>query len=174
MKALILGSAPCVWDDFRAAINLGSFDTIYAVNQTGVTFGPIDAWITRHPENMYKWQSMRKAVGLPMPMIVAPNHNTRGHDAKIDRIFQSEWTGSSVAYAAHFAIAEGHKKVVMCGAPLDDSGNILVVGGAAGKYDHFVQSWVDHKKAGRVDNVRSMSGNTAEICGKPNKAWLNR
>ena len=174
MKALILGSAPCVWDDYREAIKLGGYDLHIAINQTGVSFAPVDIWCTMHPENMYKWQSMRKALRLPMPKVITPNRNTRGHDAVISQTIPCDWKGSSAAYAVYIALQKGAKKVVLCGCPLDDSGNVLQNGGKQGGYDHFIGSWEANKNLGRLTNVRSMSGATRDICGNPSKAWLGR
>ena len=181
MKALILASAPCVWADFRAAIALGGYDKIYAVNQTGIRLAFIDTWVSAHAENMPKWQKMRAACGYDLPEVVCWNMATRGYSAVIHRTHQLRWpgmdspsAGGSSLLAVRVALDDGASKVVVCGAPLDASGNIGANGGTNGDYSKFIEGWRWAHSQGYLDAVKSMSGKTADLLGKPTKHWLSK
>lgn len=172
MNTIILGSAPCVWRDYREAIKLGGFDFFIAVNQTGMNFAPIDAWVTAHTEHMNKWQIMRKMMRLSLPDIVTPNHNTAGRDIKITHTHPYDVGGSSLYAVTVARELYNAGKIVLCGVPLDASGHIGEQGGANGSYEHFMVSWQKYFDDGKLSDVRSMSGNTAKLLGKPTKGWL--
>lgn len=180
--ALVVGCAECVWDDIIAARNILRCNAVYCVKMIGVYWpGTFQVWVTLHPEFMDAYEGRRKALGLPDGYeIVAPPPGELGeHGAKgrISRRVSFRWSGmtasaSSGIYGAKVALEDGHDRVVLAGIPMDNS-----------KHFGRSSSWVNvssflpgmdmalpHLKA----NVRSLSGHTAKLLGRPSADWLGR
>ena len=83
--------------------------------------------------------------------------------------------GSSSFYGVEIGLEEGYERVILCGVPFDTNGRFYQ---APWMHGHNYaatdgwEAWVKAKQSGKFKNVRSMSGATAELLGKPDEAWL--
>lgn len=180
--ALVLGGAGTVWTDVREALALGRFDGVVACNDVGAAWpGRLDGWATLHPEKMHRWTSLRRAAGYPRPGRIVTHHQARHGrlpacvDGTIDHNFPGQTLpGSSGLFAAKMALIDlGFDRAVLCGVPmLATPGHFFDASPWNGVTSHR-QGWAQampHIK----DRLRSISGWTSEILGKPDKDWLGQ
>ncbi len=171
MIALCLGGAKTVFADLERAriLTEGVTTLVVACNHVGIRYpGRLDAWVTLHPEWFSSWQNQRAANGL--------NGDYRAfiddpRDCGRDEVVPQRWNGSSGLFAAQVSLdALGCSGAILCGIPMDPaSGHIHW----SGIWDH---DWrylpgVYHAHSERA-NIRSMSGRTADIFGRPEAAWV--
>jgi hypothetical protein len=179
-RALVAGSAACLWDDVKAARALCTFDRVYCVKMTGIHWPErFDTWITLHPEYMDAYEAQRAALSLPNGYeIVAPpakEVGQHGDKGNISRRVSYCWPGmnasaSSGIYAAKVALDDGYSRIVLAGIPMDDS-------------KHFSRGkpWTQRNAFMRgfeqsipylIGRVKSMSGHTRQVLGAPSPEWL--
>lgn len=163
---LVMGSASCVYDDI-AGIPPADY-TVLAVNSM-CALSPVPIWggATLHPEN-----AMHYRAGRPGDWRLFSWAMTSGVTDLFPKMDQ--WNGTSALYAVRVAMSLGAERIVVVGAPLDDGPH------AAGGYrnaslaPHLRQYRIGWEKAVPVirDKVRSASGWTAELLGRPSQDWL--
>lgn len=162
MIAIVLGGAPSVWGEAaEAQAFLGNRrHLVAAANLAGIHWaGRLDGLASLHTDLIGGWIAQRcgnKDVRLFTPDVVP-----------------ERWPGSSGLYAAQIALFEmGASGVILCGVPMDSEAG------------HFTgrtpwESTTSYRQAfaqtlpeigGRV---RSMSGWTAELFGRPAPAWID-
>lgn len=168
-KALILGSAITLWDDIDAALDLSEFDVVVAANEAGVAWsGILDAWVTLHPDEMAARIKRRQQRGYPDARVIVDHW-------QVEYKFKGQrQSGSSGLFAVKYALVDmAVDRAVCCGIPIEvESGRI------DGKSSWpaapvFKQGWeqsLPHLK----DKVRSMSGWTSRLLGKPTAEWLQQ
>lgn len=163
---LIMGLAPCVWQDVDCLPKGVRFD-ILAINAMSTLYlEPILGIVTEHGEKLNEWIKLRKARGGDMRFF------TFGPRGEPD-------SGSSALLGVRVAQALGYRRIVLAGVPLagvESFGiehEILTTGGQnrGGSYSMFRVGWEEGIDALR-DEVRSMSGWTRELLGEPSAAWL--
>lgn len=179
--ALVLGSASTVWADVDAALSLGEFDAVVTCNDITVAWrGEIAAAASYHPECWALWLERRRRANLPAParLFGHAEFNTshlRNHGAPIEyvesRLPGQVQTGSSGLFAVKVALEElGHDRAVLCGMPLDERPHF---------FDQvrwrdpatYRRGWTEALPAIR-DRVRSMSGWTSRLLGRPSEEWI--
>jgi len=175
LNVLCLGSAACKDADLKAAAALGIRPgpwTLVAVNHAAMLYpGPVDHWATFHCELMPRWITERKACGLP-DVDSYWTAERRPAPAGISWSRAPNWGGSSGLLAVSVALMLGAHKVVCCGIPLDvdqahfddPAGKPWREGGG------YRRGWSEHKH--EMGRVRSMSGWTADLLGRPDADWL--
>lgn len=189
--ALVLGGARCVWDDLRALeVMLGGPwpGLVVAVNDIGVHVPYLDCWVTRHPTKLHVdpdhpqkwgWERQRaerghardyQTYGIKRSM-VDHHADTTGNNGSSG--FLGAWVG--------VVVTKQHTpepRVVLCGIPMSNQ-------------PHFAESEVhtegkpwassaSHMRGWRSDRgrmqlghyVRSMSGNTEKLLGRPTPEWI--
>lgn len=172
MKALIVGSAACVWDDVARARELFEPDAVFAVNNMIHEWDErLDYACTLHavPNGHFKGirvaLRMRAARGLNRPVTCA--HKP---DRDIDRVFD-DWAGSSGLFALRVAIAEGFTRCVLAGIPMERSEAHFFDAKEWAHAAMYRKGWTQH-----IDEIkpvaRSMSGWTRELLGEPDKDWF--
>jgi hypothetical protein len=179
MKVLILGGARSVMDDALAALRLFTPNQIVAVNHVGILWpGRIDKWCTLHPDELHVWQEQRRQAGRnddyeSITFHTSP-HRRASRPARIERYVDQKWpdqrnTGSSGLFAVKVAIEDGASHIVLAGMPMTLDGGHIVRPGEwdAGSYQ---ETW--REQADRLGNVRSMSGWTSLLLGRPTQDWL--
>lgn len=169
--ALVLGGARCVWEDVEAALSLGQFDGVVACNDIGAEWrGELAAWATLHPQNLPRWIKARSGSGAPTPAEIV----THKQDKHTTRVVDYRWkggttSGSSGLYATKVAL-EMFSRAVLCGVPMSDEPHFF--DNKPWRAAHgFRPSWRVALPA-IADRVRSMSGWTAQLLGKPTEEWL--
>jgi hypothetical protein len=170
--ALILGGADCLFDDIEAALELtGPGPIIIATNHAGRDYhGHVDHWVSMHAELLAFWANERAKAGRgPAGRLWSAAHR-QGGTSSIDRIASPG--GSSGLLAVFVGLELGLDRLILCGVPMQP---------AARHYDDM-RPWTEARQylpAWRravptiVDRVRSMSGATADLLGRPDEEWLN-
>ena len=87
----------------------------------------------------------------------------------------SLWYGSSSLFAAYACLALGYTRIVLAGCPLDSKGWWFFHESEVGPrwQGECFMAWLEFAKNGGQEKVRSLSGYTAQIIGKPEKEWLS-
>jgi hypothetical protein len=106
------------------------------------------------------------------------NADSPNFDIRWSRNHSKPWTGTTANLGVKIGIALGYLKIVLAGCPMDQSGNwyktSLQKHDIKRHKDHTAHLWkwteIASRPIGRF--IRSMSGNTADLYGKPTKKWL--
>jgi len=185
IKALVVGSAECVWEDVKNATNLTTFDRVYCVKMAGAYWpGHFDFWVTLHPELLPESCKERRLKGLPLGyQTVAPPQNELGVAALgyyADRRVSYCWPGMNASagsgiYGAKVALDDGCDRVVLAGIPMTKMPFFYKhrINGtkAWSGLDSFMvglSQAIGHMRG----KVRSMSGRTKELLGAPDAEWF--
>lgn len=175
---LALGSATSLFADVDAALALTECDIVVAANEAGVAYsGRLSAWVSLHPNEMAARLRRREQRGHP-PCGVIVSHVTDKehpgvtHQAEYKFPGQSK-SGSSGLFAVKYALDLGCTHVICCGIPIESD-----LGRIDGRINwqgarHFKQGWFQAKPVIK-DKVRSMSGWTSQLLGKPTAEWLQQ
>jgi hypothetical protein len=178
--ALILGSAASLWSDLQV---LGPWPgLVIAVNRAG-TFHPdrLDHWVSLHPEQLGGFMAEREAMLAGHDALRAAwgpftTWCQRPHDGtRVDRVEAAiPGTGSSGLFAVRIALARlGCERVVLAGVPIDNSPHFYDGGLRSGPgFVPYRPEWRAAAEEEFGGRVRSLSGWTAELLGRPDPAWL--
>lgn len=165
---LIVGGAPCVWDDLESWWELEHPHDVCIINDVGELF-PCD---------------FKHAFSYHAQLLVDHKYkNTTHHSINnkrpsgIDYTWRMRDTGGSSSFmAVQCALAYwGYSKVVCVGIPIDNTGHApgLPPTGDENRFaETFLRPWIRRHEEFK-DSLRSMSGNTREIYGPPTEEWLN-
>ena len=156
MNVLVVGSAGCVWDDLRS-IGSMEINAVIAVNKMvrdcplKPTYGA-----SVHHENA----SLYAREGVPFV-------STRFADGVALVYDQQPFRrGTSALYAVGFALLTGAAKVIVAGAPIDDSPHYYPGPGIGHDLAAYRDPWRQC-----LDTIRgrvfSLSGWTRELLGSP-------
>lgn len=180
MIALVLGSADCVDEDVAAALNLFDPDCVIAVNDMIARWhGPIDHAVSLHVEHLPGWLRARATLQSERPTVWSHHGSLLASRQPhlVDR-FAPDWKGSSGLFAVTVALELG-MRAVLCGVPMDSQPH--APGRSADTWqgpwpqhqvDTYRKAWIANRDRLNA-SVRSMSGWTAEILGKPDQDWLS-
>jgi hypothetical protein len=170
--ALVIGGSRDVWEELEAAKGLvgNRASVVVATNFAGRQYrGDIDAWATLHPELFEAWRDERAERGLNTDyrsLVYYGRKKVAGTEP-----IRRRWNGSSGLFGAQVALDQmGCAGVILCGVPLDASAGHFEAPGEWGLADRYRQGFHDAKAAGAP--IRSMSGWTAELLGRPDEEWL--
>ena len=178
MKVLIIGEGGNVLEEVAEAKKLGTFDVIIATNEVGMEVEKLDHLVSYHAESLPDWDAARVAAGLKPAEKLWTGEHRHIDPAHFERFgIVPDHGGSSGMLAVQVALELGKEnpdqlRIVLAGVPLDP---------AAGNYKTPSVPWTEatvyrpawEKRAEALKkNVRSMSGWTAELFGKPTAAWL--
>lgn len=180
-RALVIGCAEGVWSEVDWAQSLCEFDTIYCVKLAGVHWqGGRFVWVGLHPEFMEKYRAERAALGLHSDYETVgplPNEVGRHGHHHVDRRVTYRWPGmnasaSSGIYGAKIALDDGHDRVVLAGVPMTQEAGHFTRGKPWAQRACFMIGF-DKAVPFLMGKVRSMSGHTQDILGRPDPDWLN-
>lgn len=190
--ALVVGGAQCVWDDLSAleALVGGPWSgIIVAANNIAIHLPHLDHWVTRHPEKLRRdsqheydwgWERQRAECGHPRDYVThGPKRNI------VDRHADTPGgpNGSTGFLAAVVALRETEEyttdpRVVLAGIPMTasphfDESVVHTTGKNWASASAHFRGWTSTR--GRMQlghHVRSMSGNTMKLLGRPTLDWL--
>lgn len=165
--ALILGGAASVHSDVEEALDLGEFQGMVGCNLIGIEWsGSFDAWVSVHENKLKKpWRAARDRLGWPSHQRIWGPSDT---EHKFPGCLK---TGTSGAFALKVALSDlGFDKAVLAGIPMDASPHFDDE--AAWKFFGEYRSTWEQIKGQVGDKVRSMSGWTAELFGRPTSEWV--
>lgn len=169
--AAILGGAAGGFKELREIAH--RVDAVYAVNDAAAQYpGALAEFVTLHPEHLSRWLGERRAAGLPEPGDIVA-HSASEHVTEVDdyRWPGMDTSGSSGLFAAKRALLK-HEHVVLCGVPMDAARGHFFNSAPWTDVEAFREAWrlaLPHL----VDRVRSMSGWTADLLGRPDFLWLD-
>lgn len=177
--ALILGGGDCVWSDVEA------WETLYgkawdglviAANDVGCWWPrPLDHWVSLHPNKFKRWEAQRRANGQD------PAGSTWGrpgrHHEQVTWVHEvHQWPGAdSGLLAVQVAQMLGITRAILCGVPMTVAPHFAESKEGFGPAWYAAAAHIDVWHRHRVHLagwVRSMSGKTMELLGKPTVSWL--
>lgn len=177
---LILGDGANILDDIRAwyeiAEGVVEYDTM-AVNYSAMLCPHSIQHYAAGDAHMPDMQNVAK--GLPDTVTKhAWNPGSYGFDVRWVRNGRGGWNGTSANLAVKIGLALDYTRIVLAGCPMDDSGNwykpLIPDNDIKANKDHRHHLWkwmeIACRPIGRF--IRSMSGNTADLLGEPNREWL--
>lgn len=179
--ALVLGGAACLHDDLAAY--RGPVDGVVACNDAGAEWpGELDAWVSLHPRHwtvklrvagvlQEAWKTKRAERGYPPARAYYAHQSARPpvpDDVTVTdyRFPGQDKSGSSGLFAAKVALVDlGFDRAVLCGIPLTETPHFY--GGEPWRSaEAYRRQWLTVPEEYR-DRMRSMSGWTAVLLGKP-------
>ena len=188
-RALIVGSAPCVWDDLEAAPDW----PLIVCNAMGIKIlGEIDLWCSIHGGILGDRMKKRDKLGGD------PSYKAYGHfnehivqweDNRLTPVHKENEQGiyvggSSGMFAIQVALYLGYERLILCGVPLEGHWSIQDKKvehhkGPRGEHGGFGDPYEVHRRHfieqedRLIPHVRSMSGWTRLHFGPPDKEWIN-
>jgi hypothetical protein len=177
--ALVIGAAECVLDDLEAlegTAPLSAFE-VFAANDGGVIWpGRLDHWCSLHPDELPERRRRREAAGGPNGYLTWSTHG--GVDRILPHDFDVADGGSAVLASCVARYLGRDRKIVWAGCPITPTPyqveHMHHGKGAwphANIYQRALPSLV-RQKSWLSAQIRSMSGFSAELFGKPDRAWL--
>ncbi len=166
MKAVlyITGAHQDVLSDIEAVPKVGEREFMaIGLDAVDKYAWPILYMATYHPVEIDIIRHRRHAAGGNTDYKVISHERKPGVDICIEDWWKP--SGSSALLGVQAALRMGYTRIVLCGCPLigqNDKG---------GKYETFRAGWKERKDS-VGPYVRSMSGWTAELLGKPTAEWM--
>lgn len=177
---LIIGDATGVLKDledwYKLAEGIVEYDTMC------VNYAPM---ICPHPIQHYAagdahMKDMQEiAKNLPSNVVKhAWNPGCKHFDIRWMRNGRGGWNGTSGNLAFKIGLAFDYTRIILAGCPMDNSGNwykpLIPSNDEKANKDHRAHLWKWMEIACRPVSrfVRSMSGNTKDLLGRPSREWL--
>ena len=138
--------------------------------------GPLGHAISLHPWKLQGWLKARASQWpfFDRPLRWTHSEGEEGADRKLE--IRRKRSGSSGLFAVQVAQHLGCERIVLCGVPMDGGPHFR---GPPAEWEAwrrdfagYREAWRDWSEHGELENVRSMSGWTRELCGAPDRAWL--
>jgi len=176
---LILGGGTCVWEDYFAARKLLPKAYIMCINDIGAQFKveTIQHIVSLHPKLLNAVRAFR--IEKSMIESVASHSNVKADGVNCVWNIANNG-GTSGFFALKICLVLGCKKIILCGIPMDGGGHYFDPPDASlnstTRFDSkatFYPWWQEMLSSPvALERVRSMSGKTAELFGKPTKEWV--
>lgn len=177
---LIIGDGANIFEDigkwYEMAEGIIDYDTM-CVNYSALVCPHLIQHYAAGDAHMRDMQNVAKS--LPDNVIKhAWNPGCYSFDVRWMRNGRGGWNGTSANLAFKIGIALDYTRIVLAGCPMDESGNwykpLIPANDIKANKDHRHHLWkwmeIATRPIGRF--VRSMSGNTADVLGKPTREWL--
>lgn len=170
---VVLGSAPGWREELDAVVD---YLPIIAVNGVGTLVEEdIAYWVSIHGRGLVKWMPIRAERGFNTDYIAYGNFQNKDEDGGAIRWNRPNSGGSSGLHAVELALELGFDHVILCGMPLEGQQRVRSLDGEVTEgvchYSSYHDAW--EKALPKLDGcVKSMSGWTAKLLGKPSKGWL--
>jgi len=178
---LILGSAPCVMDDFQKAVELRPEHEVMALNEAGAFVRDVQHLLCGHHDKAAIFLAYRKTKfpTAKRPLLHACDHPGRIYLDCIDYLWTGIKSGGSAALTGlRLARQMGYEEAILCGCPMDSSGyyndgETRRIGGANSRIGYeeklaksYRIKWAE--SAGlETEGAYSMSGFTMNALGYP-------
>lgn len=173
-RLIVVGGARCVWDDLARMRIRGEFNDgwhVLCVNDIVMHYpGAIEHFYSNDHGWTPKWLAARRE--LHIRAWGRPKHI---HSCRVGARWNWPWPGhgTSTLNAVYTGLAMGYDQIVICGAPLDDSGHYFdppwvqtnFVREVATRNDGQMMYWANANKHWFNGKVKSMSGRTRELIG---------
>lgn len=169
--ALIIAGGSRVKEDINTALTMFTPDIVIAVNDIGAEYhGPVDHWVTNHPEKMVNWQAKRAENGFaPAGRIWTVTHKAEKYPYQ----HVVNPGGGSSATAVAVAREMGAERIVLAGVPLTSTPHFFDnVPWDHKEVAHYQRHWMRQKMT-MIHCVRSVSGGfTEKHLGRPTREWI--
>ena len=187
---LVVGSAPCLFEDVKRALALYPTAAIMAVNGTCTCLPYIDYLLAGHTDKAEEFVAQREKAfpGTRYEVLATTDvkhekESRQAHPSVTMWFDKTHCTGAtSIGKGARMGLTLGYSPIIICGAPMDGSGyaeaeaklkhNCHRVGDPT-KQDHRVMKGYKEKfrKLSESESFRnkvfSMSGFTRDCLGEP-------
>lgn len=141
-----------------------------------------DHWFNVDSECAIHWAGtlpeIRTGGGMPIKHTLGDCRNFDADWDIIGKLWELDeimWHGSTALFAVMACHEMGYKKIVLGGCPLDSKGHWywtdLKVPGPIWNAETY-QAWFEYMRTEPSNKVRSFSGYTEQMLGKPTKEWL--
>lgn len=169
--AVVLGGAWNVWQDLKEAEALldGLEYEVAAVNEAGRDYkGRLSYWCSLHMEKMQGWQAGRRGNQDYIAVSRQPRVG-----ARIDVVFPERFAGSSGSYVIQVLVLHYRfDRIVVCGVPMTEEGHYFD-NDAWRAATQYRRPWREMAEQGEFrGKIRSMSGWTESLVGRPTREWL--
>ncbi len=183
---LIIGDATNVLQDIEAWYKLAEgivpYDTMTLNYSALVCPHPFQHYAAgdAHSPDM-----QRMAVSLPKEVLKhCWNPGCKGFDIRWIRNGRGGWNGTTSNLCFKIGLALDYTRIILCGCPMDMSGNWykFLFPESLAKNDmkltmvkehrDHLWKWMEISQRPIAKFLRSMSGNTADLFGKPTREWL--
>lgn len=171
--AVIAGSAECLWNDRDEllkimAIDRGVIVDVACINHTAIHWpNAFKFWISWHTE-LFAELKDRVSCG---PITIGPDDTI---EVAYMKTFPGFMASDSSLYAVKVLLDMDYDRIILCGVPLDNTRKFYDAPGAElpqHASSNIQKAWKFEAKSFN-DRVRSMSGNTMRLLGKPTEKWL--
>lgn len=165
-RALVCGSARCLWDDLEKVSNEAD---VICVNGAGMHFPRAFAhWYSDHFENAIHWRGIRKGMGYDGH----PVFHSSSEGPLVDCIWPWPRNGSSSLGAVFTGLALGYEEITICGVPLDDSGHFYDAPEKTTNFTNevpekagFPRYWQNAARDVFEGRVKAVSGRLVDLLG---------
>jgi len=177
--AIVLGGASCVWDDVQEWERIYGREwdgLVIAANDIG-SWWPrgLDHWVSLHPNKFATWRALREANGFPPAGTTWGRLGRYNEPVTWDHELVPWIGGDSGLLAVQMAQQIGVQRVILCGVPMTSTAHFAESKEKFGPIWYAAAghetAWARHREH-MLGWVRSMSGTTQIIFGKPDVAWL--
>jgi len=171
--AVVVGGSESVWQEVEQARELcriaGVAPEFFVVNDMIAQFAEKCVAVSLHPDKIPGWLSKRRSAGYPEPDQVWSHRTQRG---VVTNFLTDHWGGSSGLFAAKIAFQElHHGRVLLCGVPMKVEAQHFIRHQRWNACAAFWRAWLRHREQ-LIKYVRSFSGNTADLLGRPDVEFL--
>ncbi len=169
--AIIVGGAETVdkeVEEAKALCRQVGIEPIFLVINDKISLFPGECWaVSLHPDKLLGWLDQRRRNGHPVPQQIWSHRATRSvsHNTK-------DWGGSSGLFATKIARENG-MLVLLCGVPMTVEAQHFLRHVRWVACHAFRRAWERHR-AELAPYVRSFSGWTEELFGRPDEAFLGK
>lgn len=171
-----------MWSDLSEALNLavsqGYKPRMAALNYAGIFVPVLDHWFITRPDLVSYFAVMRENMCPERTMsgvrVATPGVPVMPRMCETHEYFAIPTKGTIAMFAVKVLSSLGYGKIILAGVPLDDKTGYFF----RAPWETFWMSdatrphWEEMAEKLRPQ-VRSMSGYTSELLGKPNKGWLH-
>ena len=176
---LVVGDGRCAFTDINAFLDLDPPPhDVMLLNHMAMGYpGKYQHYVCG---DSHMKEMQRVAKELPADVIKhCWNPGSKGFDVRWIKQDGRGWSGTTATLAVKVGLALDYMKIVLAGCPMDNSGHwydtFLAKNDNKLRNDHRHHLWYWTEMATRPLGrfIRSMSGNTADLLGLPDKEWLN-
>lgn len=177
-RGLVLGGAAGVWEEASDALEMFTPDVVLATNDMIAQWPHrVDIACTLHPEKLADWLKARRKNGYNDVSDNTWSHRNEsrgGPKFPAVKHVSADWSGSSGLFATKVGMLEFEcSHIILAGVPLVPKASHFVRERPWGSASAFHGGWRRHEKELKP-RVRSMSGWTADLLGRPTVEWLNQ
>lgn len=171
ITALILGGGETVFADAEAALSMFTPSLILATNDVGAEWpSRLHCWCSMHPDQFNEWADRRAGRGYgPAESYWTGEHRVAQSSVPVQSV--ESLGGGTGLLAIRVAKANGARRIVLAGIPLNKSPHFFDAPGEVWKEAHVYHRFFVKAHDEIVPFVRSMSGFTRDTYGYPTPEW---